>query len=253
MKHADIVRIGIIGDFDASRPTHTATENAILHAANALSIEVKISWLSTPTLTGKASPALEPFTGFFVSPGGLYKNMDGALFAIRYAREIGKPLLGTCGGFQHVILEFTRNVLLRPNAQHAECDPLADELVIRPLTCSLSGQRAIVHIKPGSASALYYDAKIVTEEYRCSFGLAPDYAPALEHAGLSISGRDVNGEPRIVELSKHPFYLATLFVPQLSSQQQKPHPLFRAFILAAVKSLNHREGGTVGKRPFSTK
>jgi CTP synthase (UTP-ammonia lyase) len=83
-----------------------------------------------------------------------------------------------------------------------------------------------------------YGAEAVTEEYRCSFGLVGGYAPALERAGLAISGEDAQREPRVVELREHAFYVATLFVPQLSSTPQRPHPLLKAFIAAV--------GGTLG-------
>src|SRR5262249_59779328 len=101
--------------------------------------------------------------------------------------------------------------------------------------CWRSGQRAAVLLKRGSSAASFYDADVVTEEYRCSFGLAASYAPTLERAGLMISGEDANGEPRVVEFARHPFYLATLFVPQLSSQSQRAHPLFKAFITAVCQ------------------
>jgi CTP synthase (UTP-ammonia lyase) len=172
-----------------------------------------------------------------VAPGSPYRSIDGALRAIRYARESRRPLLGTCGGFQHVILEFTRNALGLHAADHAEYAPHAAELVIARLACSLSGQRAAVLLKPGSRAASFYGPEPVIEEYRCSYGLAPAYAPALERAGLTISGEDANGEARIVEIERHPFYLATLFVPQLSSRPQRPHPLITAFVAATAQAL----------------
>lgn len=230
--HALTIPIGIIGDFDASRPTHAATDAALLHAAGTLGVEVKPDWLATHELLEMPSSVLESFAGFFVAPGSPYRSVDGALRAIQLARESRKPLLGTCGGFQHVILEFARNVIGLQTAQHAEYQPDAADLVIQPLTCSLSGQRAPVLLKRGSRAASFYGAEVVTEEYRCSFGLAASYAPTLERAGLTISGEDANGEPRIVELARHPFYLATLFVPQLSSQPHRAHPLFKAFVIA---------------------
>ena len=233
MKNGTSIPIAIIGDFDASRATHTATDEALSHAAGSLGVELKPTWLPTPELLELLPRALESFAGFLVAPGSPYRSVDGALRAIRHARERGKPVLGTCGGFQHVILEFARNVLGLHRAQHAEYEPHAAELVIQPLACSLSGQRAAVLLKRGTSAASFYGAEFVTEEYRCSFGLAPSYAPSLERAGLTVSGEDATGEPRIIELARHPFYLATLFVPQLSSQPHRPHPLFKAFISAA--------------------
>jgi len=180
---------------------------------------------------------LESFAGFFVAPGSPYRSIDGALHAIRHAREHARPLLGTCGGFQHVALEFARNVLGLHGAAHAEYAPHAAELVIEPLACSLSGERAIVRLRTGSLAASAYAADASTEECRCSFGLAASYVPALERAGLTISGDGATREPRIVELAGHPFFLATLFVPQLSSSPERPHPLLRAFVAASAGTL----------------
>jgi len=242
MKRASTIRVGIVGDHAASRPTHVATDEALSHAASALAVGVEASWLPTPALLGMPRQDLAAFAAFFVAPGSPYRSLDGALRAIRYAREARRPLLGTCGGFQHVILELARNVLGLSEARHAEYEPDAAELVIAPLACPLAGQRAVVLLEPGSNAASCYGAGAVSEEYRCSYGLAAAYRPALERAGLVVSGRDEQGEPRIVELAAYPFHLATLFVPQLSSRPQQPHPLFTAFVAAAVRA-SEESGG----------
>src|SRR5258705_8570871 len=109
MERANSILLGIIGDFDASRSTHGATEEALSHAARTLAIDVKASWLPTPALLEMHPGVLESFASFFVAPGSPYRAVDEALRAIRCARESRKPLLGTCSGFQHVILEFARN------------------------------------------------------------------------------------------------------------------------------------------------
>ena len=236
MKNVGRVRLGIIGDHDASRPTHTATEAALSHAASTLSVGVETYWLATYALLSMPAQDLASFAGFFVAPGSPYRSLDGALRAIRHAREAGRPLLGTCGGFQHVILEFARNVLGLAGARHAEYEPDAATPLIAPLACSLAGERAVVRLRPGSRAAACYGAALVREEYRCSFGLAAAYVPALERAGLVVSGEDERGEPRVVELPGHPFLLATLFVPQLASEPRRPHPLFLAFMAAASEA-----------------
>jgi CTP synthase (UTP-ammonia lyase) len=229
------IRIGVIGDHAASRKTHVATDEALSHAAHALSLDVEARWLPTPALAAQPASELASFAGFFVAPGSPYRSLDGALHGIRFAREAGRPLLGTCGGFQHVILEFARNVLGRAEARHAEYEPDAADPVIAPLACSLAGERATVRLRPGSRAASCYGAALVREEYRCSFGLAAGWGVTLERAGLLVSGEDERGEPRIVELAGHPFLLATLFVPQLSSRHGEPHPLIVAFVAAAAR------------------
>lgn len=141
------------------------------------------------------------------------------LAAIQFSRRTGLPLLGTFGGCQYVVIEFARNVLGIGDAQHAEHDPYASKLLVTPLSCSLVGQRMEVLIEAETLAAAAYSATAAAEEYYCNFGLNPDYEAALEEGGLRIIGRDALGEPRILTLPQHPFFLATVFVPQLRSTQ----------------------------------
>jgi len=231
---AEATLVGVIGDLAASRPTRIATDEALGHAAASLSIQTNVVWIPTPDLVEDPAEKLAPFRGLVVAPGSPYASMEGALRGIRHARERGVPLLGTCGGFQHVVLEFARNVLGLKSLQHAEYEPDASELLIEPLECSLVGKQGRVHLEPKSLAALVYGSTGVVEEYRCSYGLAAGYEGLLEGAGLSVSGRDLAGAARVVELAEHPFYLATLFVPQLSSAPRAPHALIRAFLAAAA-------------------
>jgi CTP synthase (UTP-ammonia lyase) len=159
--------------------------------------------------------------------------MDGALAAIRHAREQGVPLLGTCGGFQHMVLEFCRNVLGLADADHAETNPGAPRLAITPLTCSLAGQTHPVHLVPGSRVAGICGAAVLMEPFYCNFGLNPEYRPLLEARGLAVSGLGEDGLVRVVELRDHPFFLGTLYVPQARSRPGQPHPLVAALVAAA--------------------
>jgi CTP synthase (UTP-ammonia lyase) len=244
MSRPSPLRIAILGDREPSRPTHGATDAALSHAAHTLSLPVEARWLPTPALEAMPEHELARFAGFLVAPGSPYRSLDGALRGIRHAREAGRPLFGTCGGFQHVVLEIARNVLGREQARHAEYDPDAPDPVIAPLACSLAGTRAAVRLTAGSRAAACYGAERVHEEYRCSFGLAAEWLPALARAGLVVSGTDERGEPRVVELADHPFGLATLYVPQLASEPGRPHPLFLAFMRAAARGA---EAGTAGR------
>src|SRR5437763_1442167 len=98
--------------------------------------------------------------------------MEAALQAIRYARERSVPLLGTCGGCQHIVIEYARHVLGVTDAQHAEYDPYASTLFVTPLSCSLVGQRLPIHLTPGSCTSAFYGGKTEVEEnYYCNFGL----------------------------------------------------------------------------------
>ena len=123
-----------------------------------------------------------------------------------------------------MLVEYARNVLGVEEAEHAETSPDAGRLVVTPLSCSLVGQRHRVHILPGTRAAELYGRDAV-ERYYCNYGLNPEYRPALEASGLRVSAEDDDGEVRIVELDGHPFFLGTLFLPQMTSSRDEPHPV----------------------------
>jgi CTP synthase (UTP-ammonia lyase) len=229
-----VLSIGIIGDYDATRETHQTTVPAVEHAARALGVGATAAWIPTERVESEVTGILDPLDALVIAPGSPYRSLHGALSAIEHARVHDIPLLGTCGGFQHVVLEFARNVLGFDDAQHAEYDPYASTLFITPLSCSLAGETMTVHLKEGTKAALAYGAQTTKERYYCNFGLNPDYVNAIADGGLLISGLDQDGEERIVELPDHPFFLASLFVPQTSSAPSAPHPLFTALVAAAA-------------------
>jgi CTP synthase (UTP-ammonia lyase) len=104
--------------------------------------------------------------------------------------------------------------------------------VITALACSLVGQTHTVLLRPGTLAARLYGATEATEDYYCNYGVNPDYHRRLEDGGLRVSGVGAEGEIRIVELSQHPFFLATLFLPQSRSTAAAPHPLLLGFAAA---------------------
>jgi len=172
--------------------------------------------------------------------------MQGVLKIIEYARLNRIPTLGTCGGFQHMVIEFARNVLGIADAEHAETSPYSSKLVINPLTCNLKGEPLPIEIADDySLASASYKSDTVIENYYCNFGLNPVYQQQLEDAGFAITGTDAHKEARILELKAHPFFVATLFVPQANSTADRPHPLITTFVknaaLYKVKAEQGRE------------
>lgn len=228
-----MISIGIVGDHDPANANHAATTEALQHAAAKAGIAVCTQWVATDQLDDVAA-AIGQFDGLVIAPGSPYRSLDGALMAINHARLRNVPLLGTCGGFQHVVLEYARNVVGFREAQHAEYDPDAPVLFITPLSCSLAGQIMTVRVKEGTTASNAYRRTEVTERYFCNFALNPAYVATIVQCGLAVSGIDQDGEPRILELADHPFFVATLFVPQTSSTPARPHALFVALVEAAA-------------------
>ena len=107
--------------------------------------------------------------------------------------------------------------------------------MVTPLACSLVGQTHSVRLVPGTLAARLYGGVEAIEDYYCNYGVNPDYHARLEGAGLRISGVGAEGEIRIVELPGHPFFLATLFLPQTRSTAAAPHPLLAAWAAAAAR------------------
>jgi CTP synthase (UTP-ammonia lyase) len=217
--------IAIVGERLPDFPPHVATDDAIAHSAEALGVEVDARWVAT-------DEELPEVDAVWCAPGSPYRSLDGALAALRWARERGVPALGTCGGCQHMLLEFGRNVLGLEDAQHAEYEPYASRLFVTPLTCEVAGRTMHVTLDP--ASRLYGGAASATEQYYCNFGLNPDYRERLDAAGFRITGVDADGDARVFELDDHPFYVATLFVPQMRSEPGRPHRVVTGFVAAAA-------------------
>jgi len=229
--------IGVIGDFDPALRSHPATAAAIEHAARSLGAHAGVTWLSTRTLDRADLGELSTFDGLWCAPGSPYRSLGGALRALRFAREADVALIGTCGGFQHMALEFARNVAGITDARHGEYEADPADLVIEPLSCSLAGRTACVRLDPASRAAAAYGRRDVSERYSCSYGLSPAYRVRLRAAGMLITGTDEAGEARVIELPGRRFWMGTLFVPQLRSSAARPHPLVGAFLRAALERL----------------
>jgi CTP synthase (UTP-ammonia lyase) len=144
-----VVRIALVGDFDPGVTAHRAIPEALRLSAETLGVEVGWEWIHTTAISASAKE-LASHAAVWCVPASPYANTAGALAAIRYARESLRPFLGTCGGFQHAILEYTQNVLGYAGAEHAETAPDAAMAVIARLTCSLVEKGGNVQLAEGT-------------------------------------------------------------------------------------------------------
>jgi CTP synthase (UTP-ammonia lyase) len=131
-----------------------------------------------------------------------------------------------------------------PEAAFEETSPDSPALVITRLACSLRGLEQEVLITPGTLAFEAYGKARSTEKFLCSFGLNEEYRERIFACGLRVSGQDAEGHVRIAEGTSHPFFMGTLFVPQLSSTAASPHPLLVAFVRAAFERSNRPAGET---------
>jgi len=222
-------RIAIIGDRSEQVIAHTRIPD-ILDGLEGSTGAIDAYWIHSSAIDHET--ALDAFDGVWVTPGSPYANEDGVLHAIAVARTAQIPVLGTCGGFQHMLLEFARNVV-GLDVHHGESAPDAVRQLITPLTCSLKGEEGTFDVLAGTFSAEIMGAGPTTERYFCSYGANDEFVPALAASGLRISGLAADGSLRMAELPGHPFFVGCLFQPELASSATSLHPVLVAFATAA--------------------
>ena len=226
------LRIALIGDYDPQVTAHQAIPVALDMAAEYTGLTVQSQWLATDAIN--ADTPFEEFDGFWCVPASPYRNMEGALQAIGFAREQRRPFLGTCGGFQHALLEYARNVLGWADAEHGETAPDAERALLTPLTCSLVEAVDSIRLLEGSLIADAYETSEIREGYRCRYGVNPEFERELLASDLHAVGHDAAGDLRAVELRAHPFFVATLFQPERAALKGVLPPLVRAFVEACA-------------------
>ncbi len=187
-----------------------------------------------PELRIEAPHVLDSYDGIWCVPGSPYANMDGALHAITFARQQLIPFLGTCGGSQHALIEYARNMLGLAEADHAESNPTSELPLIAPLSCPLVEVSDRIKLIPGTRLAQLYGTDEIRELYHCSFGPSLRYQHLFDDGKMRIAGLDDDGQARAFELTTHPFFMLTLFQPERAASTNVVHPLIRAFVQAMV-------------------
>jgi CTP synthase len=255
--------IAIVGKYFATgdsnlRDTYYALFEAISHAAWAQDVEVDLRFVNSEKQAGSMDAALNGVDGIIVPIGWGTRGVEGKIEAVRFARENKIPYLGLCYGMQLAAVEFARNVAGLKGAHTEECDPGARHKIIHSIPFDpkyqvIKGEGASMRlgtfdcvVKKGTRVHEIYekykgfkDAKksIVAERHRHRFEFNNAYRKRLQDAGLVISGVSPdNFFVEMIELPKaaHPFFVATQGHPEYKSQPTAPHPIFMAFIDAAV-------------------
>jgi CTP synthase (UTP-ammonia lyase) len=221
------VCIALVGDRDPAYLTHRELDATLA----LMPADVDAGWLPSP----EAGPATAArFDALWIVPGTPYRDDAAVYAAIEAARRGGVPILGTCGGFQHMMVELARNLAGMPDAAHAETEPDAPLHAVAPLACSLIEQERTLTTVPGTRVAELCGTAPFTGFHFCSYGLAAGVIDRLQAAGLVVSATAPDAGVEAVELPSHPFYVATLFQPQVgSSHTGVLHPLVSALVAAA--------------------
>jgi CTP synthase len=240
------VNIGIIGKYVTLPDAYLSVVESLKHASFAHDAQLEISWLASDDLEGaNLDEVLGDLDGILVPGGFGVRGVEGKIDAIRYARERQVPFLGICLGLQCAVVEFARNVAGMEGANSSEFDgnspfPVVDILAGQDLD-SLGGTMRLgaypCRLAPGTKAAAAYGSELIYERHRHRYEVNPRLRTRLEDAGLVCSGESPNGQlVEIVELVDHPWFVAGQFHPEFKSRPDKPHPLFRDFVGAAIRT-----------------
>jgi CTP synthase (UTP-ammonia lyase) len=224
-EHSPMPTVALVGDRSPSVRAHARISQLIEVLRRRDGVVLDPYWIPTEEAEGGG---LDGFDGIWVVPGSPYASAEGAIVAARTAREHGIPFLGTCGGFQHAVLMLARDLAGITEAAHAEYGPQGETIIVE-LECSLVGHEGGIAYEPGSLMQRIVGADRSVERYHCSYGIDTAYLDALREAGVVFSAHDDAGDVRALELPGHPFFLGTLFQPELAGDGTRAHPVIRAF------------------------
>jgi membrane protease YdiL (CAAX protease family) len=230
------VRIAIVGDLNPIYPSHRELEAA----RPLLGADVETVWIGTtdPRIDHLAEMGVD---GVWLAPGSPYADDAAALRVIRWAREHGIPFLGTCGGLQYAVIEFSRTVLGWP-ATHAEVDGADAANAVAPLACSLQGEERTVTPVPGTRFATLVGGRPFTGTHYCDYGPTEQTLRALTQHGWVVEATAPDAPVEVLSLWNHPFFVLSLFQPQVGALAGRaPHPLLYAFVDVARHRARQRE------------
>jgi CTP synthase len=245
------VRVGIVGKYIRFTDTYLSIYEALRHAAAKNDVRLEVRWINAERLerTAGAFQELSQCQGAIIPGGFGPRGAEGKILAIRWARENLVPYLGLCFGFQLAVVEFARNVVGLEGANSTEVDPFTPHPVIDLLpeqkglkelggTMRLGAQEVV--IEKGTKAFQIYRSERIWERHRHRYEVNPEYLPPLTAKNLLFPGKSPDGKRmEILELSDHPFFMATQFHPEFKSRPLRPAPIFDAFIRAVLcHSLN---------------
>lgn len=240
------VTIALVGKYVELPDAYLSVVEALSHGGIFHGSKVKIDWIPAEDVTPEnVAQKLENANGLLVPGGFGERGLDGKMNAIQYARESGLPFLGICLGMQMAVVEFARHVLDLRGAFTTEVDPHTTYPVIDLMadqdlgnlggTMRLGKYRCL--ITPGTLSEKAYGTNDIWERHRHRYEFNNAYLERFTAAGMVVAGRNPDRNlVEIVELPNHPFFVGVQFHPELKSRPNRPHPLFRDFIGAAIKN-----------------
>ena len=249
------VNIALVGKYVDLTESYKSLSEALIHAGIHTRSKISIHYIDSETIEKSGTACLEGMDAILV-PGGFGKRgVEGKIEAIRYARENRVPYLGICLGMQLAVIEYARNKADMPGAHSTEFDPATPYPVVGLITewrsregkievrdersalggsMRLGGQECV--LQPGSLANRVYGADRIVERHRHRYEVNNELLPRLVAAGLRVSGTSASEELcEMIELPDHPWFIACQFHPEFTSTPRFGHPLFKAFVEAALE------------------
>ena len=240
------VRIGICGKYVHFKDAYKSLHEALVHGALENDVRVEFEYIDSEKIETDGTECLKSLHGILVPGGFGERGAEGKIKAIRFAREGGVPFFGICLGMQLAVVEYARNVAGIANAQsrefdadaeHAVIDLMHDQRTVKTKGATMRLGAYPCTLKAGSVAAKAYGTTEISERHRHRYEVSNAYRSQLESAGLSLAGTAPDDSlVETIELPLHPYFLACQFHPEFKSRPTAPHPLFSAFVGAALKA-----------------
>ena len=239
------VTIALVGKYVQLHDAYLSVEESLFHAGTACGAVVHIRWIDSETVTPEnVAQKLAGCSGVLVPGGFGDRGIEGMIAAARYARESGLPYFGICLGMQIAVIEFARHVLgwadahsteMAPQTTHPVIDLMPDQVGVSSKGGTMRlGQYPCVLAADSRARALYGQAEI-SERHRHRYEFNNDFRDRITAAGLLPVGTSPDGRlVEIVEIPAHPWFVGVQFHPEFKSRPDRPHPLFKGFVAAAL-------------------
>ncbi len=239
--------IGLVGKYTGLKDAYLSVTEALVHGGYAVGVHVDIKWIDAESLeTDSLNDQLKDLNGIIVPGGFGERGSEGKIHAIQYARENHIPFLGICYGMHLASIEFARNIIGYKDASSTEINSMTEHPVIH----LLEEQNTITHkggsmrlgnypckVEANSLAHSIYHQNYIIERHRHRYEFNNDYRTIFEENGMVFSGLyEEKNLVEMLEIKKHPFFIASQFHPEFKSRPTRAHPLFKAFIAAAQKN-----------------
>ncbi len=247
------VRIGVVGKYTDYADSYKSVQEALIHGGIANDVGVEIEWTSSDLFTDAtaAKKLIDSFDGLLVPGGFGVRGVEGMVDAIKAAREGNTPFFGICLGMQVAVIEFARNICGLDDSNSSEFAPECGN----PVVALMESQQGVqdmggtmrlgaypCRLRPGSKAAEIYGVPEISERHRHRYEVSNQFRDLFQEKGMRLSGLSPDASlVEMIELPDHPHFVACQFHPELKSRPTRPHPLFAAFVAAAVTAKKKRE------------